>query len=283
MSKEENQKLKDSDSSLESEMDPQPEYENTKISGSGILKDQVAIVTGGDSGIGRAISVAFAREGADLCIVYHSSDEDAKKTKKLVESKGRGCLLVKGDIGDSDFCKKVVKDTMDQYSRLDLLVNNAAEQHPQENFEDITEEQLTQTFRTNVFGFFLMTLAALPHMKKGSSVLNTASVTAYRGSGGLVDYAATKGAIVAFTRSLSENLVDRGIRVNMVAPGPIWTPLIPSTFPEEDVKTFGQDTPMGRPGQPYEVAECFVFLAGAQSSYITGQCIHPNGGEIVNS
>lgn len=274
--------LKDTDSSVEAKMEPKPEYEDLRIQVSGLLKGKVALVTGGDSGIGRAICVSFAKEGCDLAFVYHSSDEDAKKTKKLIEEKGQSCLMFKGDVGSSEFCQKVVEETMSEFSQIDILVNNAAEQHPQEKFEDITEEQLVQTFRTNVFGYFLMALAVVPHLNQGGSIINTTSVTTYKGSPGLIDYASTKGAVVGFTRSLAGNLVDRGIRVNMVAPGPIWTPLIPSTFSEEDVVDFGKDTPMGRPGQPYEVAACFVFLASEQSSYITGQCLHPNGGEIVN-
>lgn len=282
MAKTKVKELKDSDSSLESKMDPKPEYDNPKIKGSDLLKGKVAIITGGDSGIGRAISVAFAREGANVVVVYHSSDEDAKLTKLLIEEKGQSCLLVKGDIGKEKDCASIVKKTIAQFKSIHILVNNAAEQHPQTDFVDITEDQLVQTFSTNVFGFFFMTKSALPHMKKGSVILNTTSVTAYRGSPGLIDYSATKGAIVSFTRALAANLAKDGIRVNMVAPGPIWTPLIPSTFPEKKVKDFGKDTPLGRPGQPHEVASCFVFLASEQAAYITGQCIHPNGGEIVN-
>ena len=266
----------------EDQMHPQPEYENENLKGSGRLKNKVAIITGGDSGIGRATAVSFAREGANLAIVYLEEEKDAQKTKELVDEKGQQCLLIKGDIGDESFCKSVVEQTLDKYDKLDILVNNAAEQHPKHDIEDITEEQLLKTFRTNIFAYFFMVKAALPHLKKGSSIINTASITAYRGSPGLIDYSSTKGAIVSFTRSLSGNLVEKGIRVNMVAPGPIWTPLIPATFPEDEVADFGSDTPMKRAGQPQEVASCFVFLASEESSYITGQCLHVNGGEIVN-
>ncbi len=239
-------------------------------------------VTGGDSGIGRAVAALFAREGADVAISYLNEHGDAQETKRLVEAEGRRCLAHAGDIGDENFCQQLVQRTVQEFGKLDILINNAAEQHPQKRLEDISAQQLERTFRTNIFGMFFLTKAALAHMKKGGAIVNTTSVTAYRGSPQLLDYSSTKGAIVSFTRSLSINLAERGIRVNAVAPGPIWTPLIPSTFPEEKVKSFGADVPLGRPGQPEEVAPAFLFLASEDASYITGQVIHPNGGEVVN-
>ncbi len=268
---------------IESKMRPRPEFDDSKYIGSCKLNNKVALITGGDSGIGRAVAVFFARECADVAIVYLNEHKDAEETKRLVEAEGRRCLLIAGDIGDEQFCKEAVERTVREFQGLDILVNNAAEQHPQESILDITSEQLERTFRTNIFSFFYMTKAALPHLKQGSTIINTTSVTAYRGSAGLLDYSATKGAIVAFTRSLSGQLVEQGIRVNAVAPGPIWTPLIPATFPAEKVAKFGSDVPMGRPGQPEEVAPCYVFLASDDSSYITGQVLHPNGGEILNT
>jgi NAD(P)-dependent dehydrogenase (short-subunit alcohol dehydrogenase family) len=245
-------------------------------------EEQSAIITGGDSGIGRAVAVAFAKEGADVAIVYLEEHEDARETKRLVESHGRRCAMFAGDVGDEAFCRKAVRDTLKEMGRIDVLVNNAAEQHHQESLEAISEDQLVRTFRTNIFSFFFMAKAVLPHLGEGSSIVNTTSVTAYRGSAHLIDYASTKGAIVAFTRSLSQALADRKIRVNAVAPGPIWTPLIPSSFPPEQVKTFGSDVPLGRAGEPVEVAPHYVFLASEEASYTTGQVLHPNGGEIVN-
>jgi len=266
---------------LESEMDPKP-IAQSQHRGSGKLADKVAIITGGDSGIGRAVALAFAREGANVAIVYLNEEEDAQETKRRVTQEGGECLTLSGDLGQEAFCKQVVEQTVAHYGKLDILINNAAEQHPQPDIEQITEEQLERTFRTNIFAQFFMVKAALPHLQKGSAIVNTTSVTAYAGSPKLLDYSATKGAILAFTRSLSLALIEKGIRVNGVAPGPIWTPLIPSTFPEEKVATFGSDTPMKRPGQPEEVANCFVFLASDDSSYMAGQILHPNGGEIVN-
>jgi NAD(P)-dependent dehydrogenase (short-subunit alcohol dehydrogenase family) len=267
---------------IESKMTPRPEAEKEEYKGSGKLKGKVALITGGDSGIGRAVAIAFAKEGADVAISYLSERGDATETKKQVEEEGRKCLLLPGDIGDEDHCRTIVKKTVDELGRLDCLVNNAAEQHPQESITDVTAEQLERTFRTNIFSYFYTVKAAMPHLKEGSTIINTTSITAYKGSPQLLDYSATKGAIVAFTRSLSQALIEKGIRVNGVAPGPIWTPLIPSTFPSEKVETFGADTPMKRPGQPSEVATCFVFLASDDSSYIAGQILHPNGGEVVN-
>ena len=268
---------------LESEMTPRPDSENPTYQGSGKLEGKVALITGGDSGIGKAVAIAFAKEGADVAIVYLSEHEDAKKTVAEVEQEGRQCLAIAGDIGKENFCKRVVDKVVQKFGRLDILVNNAAEQQTQEKLEDITSEQLEKTFRTNIFSQFYLTKAALPHMGEGSAIINTTSVTAYRGSEQLLDYASTKGAIVAFTRSLALNLAERGIRVNGVAPGPIWTPLIPSTMPKEKVEKFGQDTPLKRPGQPEEVAPSYVFLASDDASYFTGQILHPNGGEVVNA
>jgi len=268
----------------EAPMRPQPVAVNEEIKGSDLLKDKVALVTGGDSGIGRAVAIAFAREGADVAIVYLEETADAEETKDEVKSRGRRCVLIKGDIGKESFCKKAVGQAVEKLGRLDVIVNNAAEQHPQESIEDITEKQIEATFRTNVYSMFFLTKAALPHLKKhkGSTVINTSSVTAYRGSPELLDYSATKGAIVTFTRSLSLMLIKDDIRVNGVAPGPIWTPLIPATFDGKKVAEFGSDVPLGRAGEPWECAECFVFLASAQSSYMNGQFLHPNGGEIIN-
>ncbi len=267
---------------LESKMRPRPRAEDRQYRGSGKLQGKAAIITGGDSGIGRAVAIAFAKEGADVAIMYLNEHEDAKETRRQVEQEGRRCIAIAGDIGDEAFCGEAVSQVMREFDRLDILVNNAAEQHPQESIEKISAEQLERTFRTNIFAMFYMVKAALPHLKPGSAIINTASVTAYRGSPQLLDYSSTKGAIVAFTRSLSQSLIEQGIRVNGVAPGPIWTPLIPSTFPEEHVKEFGADAPMKRPGQPEEVAPSYVFLASDDSSYIAGQILHPNGGEIVN-
>ena len=267
---------------IESEMTPLPRAEDRKYRGSGKLEGKVALITGGDSCIGRAVAIVYAKEGADVVISYLNEHDDAKETKRQVEQEGRRAVLIAGDIGDESFCEKLVKRTVKELGRLDILVNNAAEQHPQKSIEDITSEQLIRTFKTNIFAMFYLTKAALKHLKKGSAIINTTSITAYRGSADLLDYASTKGAIVAFTRSLSGQLVDKGIRVNGVAPGPIWTPLIPSTFPEEKVAAFGSDTPMKRPGQPEEVANSYVFLASDDSSYMTGQVLHVNGGTVIN-
>lgn len=267
---------------IESEMEPRPVAADPDHRGSGRLRGKVALITGGDSGIGRAVAIAFAREGADIAIVYLNEHDDAQETTGLVEAEGRRCLAIAGDIGEEGFCGDAVERAVKELGRVDILVNNAAEQHPQKSIEDITAEQLERTFRTNIFAMFFMVKAALRHLKEGSVIINTASVTAYKGSPELLDYSSTKGAIVSFTRSLSGALVERKIRVNGVAPGPIWTPLIPSTFPEDKVATFGQDVPMKRPGQPEEVAAAFLFLASDESSYFTGQILHPNGGEIIN-
>lgn len=263
-------------------MTPRPVSENFQLRGSGRLAGKVALITGGDSGIGRAVALAFAKEGANVAIGYLDESTDAVETRKRVESLGRACLLLPGDVGDSKECERMVTATLAKFQTIDVLVNNAAEQHPQDSLEKISDEQLERTFRTNIFAYFYLTRAVLPYMKKGAAIINTTSVTAYRGSPQLLDYSATKGAIVAFTRSLALSVAERGIRVNAVAPGPIWTPLIPSTFPKEKVATFGTDVPMKRAGEPEEVAPSYVFLASPESSYITGQVLHPNGGEIVN-
>jgi NAD(P)-dependent dehydrogenase (short-subunit alcohol dehydrogenase family) len=251
--------------------------------GSGKLDGKVAIITGGDSGIGRAVAILFAKEGADIAVVYLNEHEDARKTEELVRDQGGRCLLIAGDVGDEKFCQKAVDKTVKEFGKLNILVNNAAEQHPQKAITDISARQLEQTFRTNIFSMFYMTKAAMKYLKKGASIINTASITAYKGNPTLLDYSSTKGAIVAFTRSLSQNLAAKSIRVNAVAPGPIWTPLIPSTFPPKRVKEFGKDVPLGRPGQPEELAPAYVYLASDDSSYVTGQTIHVNGGSVVNS
>ncbi|MEK5443795.1 SDR family oxidoreductase [Fredinandcohnia sp. FSL W7-1320] len=266
----------------ETEMVPRPVSEDHSYQGSNKLANKVAIITGGDSGIGKAVAIHYAKEGANVVIVYLDEHEDAKETKRQVEEEGQKCLLLSGDIGNEEFCKEIVKKTIDTFGQLDILVNNAAEQHPQKSISAITAEQLEKTFRTNIFSYFYLTKAALPHLKQGSSIINTASVTAYKGNEQLVDYSATKGAVVSFTRSLSMQLIGKGIRVNGVAPGPIWTPLIPSTFTSDQVAKFGSTTPMKRPGQPEEVAPCYIFLASDDSSYMSGQILHVNGGEIVN-
>jgi NAD(P)-dependent dehydrogenase (short-subunit alcohol dehydrogenase family) len=267
---------------LQTEMTPQPVSVSEQYKASGKLHNKVAIISGGDSGIGRAVAIHFAKEGADVAIIYLNEHEDAEETKRQVEQEGRRCLLIAGDVGDEQFCKQAVKQTVDQFGKLDIVVNNAAEQHPQKSLLNITSQQLEKTFRTNVFGYFYLTKAALPYLQKGSAIINTASITAYEGNEQLIDYSATKGAIVAFTRSLAKSLVQQGIRVNGVAPGPIWTPLIPSTFTSDQVAAFGSNTPMKRPGQPSEVAPSYVFLASDDASYITGQMIHVNGGKVVN-
>ena len=267
----------------ESQLEPKPDWE-PRYPGSGRLKDKVALITGADSGIGRAVAALFAREGADVAILYLCEHDDAKKTKEIVEKEGRKAILIAGDVGDKSFCDRAVKQTVDELGRLDILVNNAGEQHPDENIGDITEEQLRRTFQTNIFGIFFLTQAAEPHLKEGSAVINCTSVTMYKGSPQLLDYSSTKGAITAFTRSLAKNLVKDEIRVNAVAPGPIWTPLNPSGGqPPEEIKGFGKDSPMGRPGQPNEVAPSFLFLACDDSSYMTGQVLHPDGGESTSS
>ncbi|WP_420141825.1 SDR family oxidoreductase [Sphingomonas sp.] len=266
----------------EASLDPRPEY-MPRYPGSGRLAGKAAIVTGGDSGIGRAVAVLYAREGADVAIVYLSEHEDAEETKRAVEAEGRRCVTIAGDVGDKDFCQKAIDQTVEAFGRIDILVNNAGEQHPDQDIVDITEEQLRRTFQTNIFGMFFMTQAARPHLKAGAAIVNCTSVTSYQGEKELIDYSSTKGAITAFTRALSEQLVGEGIRVNAVAPGPIWTPLNPcGGASEEKLAHFGEGTPMGRPGQPNEVAPSFLFLACEDSSYMSGQVLHPNGGTVVN-
>jgi NAD(P)-dependent dehydrogenase (short-subunit alcohol dehydrogenase family) len=266
----------------EATLSPAPDY-MPRYPGSDRLEGKVAIVTGGDSGIGRAVAVLYAREGADVAIVYLNEDEDAAETKRAVEAEGRRCLTIAGDIGDRDFCFKAVQKVVGEYGRLDVLVNNAGEQHPDKDIRDITEDQLRRTFQTNIFGMFFMVQAARPHLKKGAAIVNCTSVTMYQGEPELLDYSSTKGAITAFTRSLSEQIVSEGIRVNAVAPGPIWTPLNPSGgASKEKLASFGEKTPMSRPGQPNEVAPAFLFLACEDSSYMSGQVLHPNGGTVVN-
>ncbi|MGG0776586.1 SDR family oxidoreductase [Bacillus rugosus] len=261
-------------------MDPRPVFDKPKKAKK--LEGKTAIITGGDSGIGRAVSVLFAKEGANVVIVYLNEHQDAEETKRYVEKEGVKCLLIAGDIGEEAFCNDVVMQASQAFPSIDILVNNAAEQHVQPSIEKITSHQLIRTFQTNIFSMFYLTKAVLPHLKKGSSIINTASITAYKGNKTLIDYSATKGAIVTFTRSLSQSLVQQGIRVNAVAPGPIWTPLIPASFSAKDVEVFGSDVPMERPGQPVEVAPSYLYLASDDSTYVTGQTIHVNGGTIVN-
>lgn len=266
---------------IESQMDPAPVYLREDYKAAGKLEGKVAIVTGGDSGIGRSVAVLFAHEGADVAVLYLDEHGDAEKTKAEIEKAGRRCLLIPGDVGQEAHCHQAVEKVIAEFGQLDCLVNNAAEQHTQKTIEDISEKQLTDTFRTNIYGYFFMVKAALPHLKEGATIINTTSVTAFAGSPQLLDYSSTKGAILAFTRSLSQNLIEKGIRVNGVAPGPIWTPFIPSTMSPEKVAKFGADTPMKRAGQPFECGTCYVFLASSDSSYIAGQTLHPNGGEVV--
>jgi NAD(P)-dependent dehydrogenase (short-subunit alcohol dehydrogenase family) len=267
----------------ESQLEPKPDWE-PRYKGSDRLKDKVALITGADSGIGRAVAALYAREGADVAILYLCEHDDAAKTKQIVEAEGRKAITIAGDIGDKEFCERAVKQVVDELGGLDILVNNAGEQHPDENIRDITEDQLKRTFQTNIFGMFFLTQAAEPHLKEGSAVINCTSVTMYKGSPQLLDYSSTKGAITAFTRSYAKNAIEKGIRVNGVAPGPIWTPLNPFGGQKpEKIPEFGKDTPMGRPGQPNEVAPSFLFLACEDSSYMIGQILHPNGGDLTAS
>jgi NAD(P)-dependent dehydrogenase (short-subunit alcohol dehydrogenase family) len=266
----------------ESKLEPKPEWQ-PRYKGSERLKGKVAIVTGADSGIGRAVAALYAREGADIAIVYLLEDDDAAETKRIVEAEGSKAITIRGDIGERAFADEIVAHTVKAFGKINIIVNNAGEQHPDKDITDITEEQLRRTFQTNIFGMFFLVQAARPHLKSGAAIVNCTSVTMYQGSKELLDYSSTKGAITAFTRSLSENLIEDGIRVNAVAPGPIWTPLNPcGGASEEKLETFGEQTPMGRPGQPNEVAPAFLFLACEDSSYMSGQVLHPNGGTIVN-
>lgn len=267
---------------IEAVMKPKPKVNDIKYKGSDKLKNKVAIITGGDSGIGHAVALFFAKEGADIVIAYLNEHKDAKKIKKQIEALGRKCVLMAGDLSKEPFCQKVVKNTIKQFGRLNILVNNAGEQHPKDNITDISAAQILKTFSTNIFSYFYMIKAAMPYLKKGSAIINTASVTCYKGSDHLIDYSATKGAIVALTRSLSNAVVKKGIRVNAVAPGPVWTPLIDASFSQKHIKKFGKNVPMGRPGQPEEIAPSYVFLASDDSSYMSGQVLHPNGGVVVN-
>lgn len=268
---------------IEAAMTPRPRIEGEHYRAAGKLQGKVALVTGGDSGIGAATAIVFAKEGADVAIAYLNEHQDADHVKQLVMQQGRQCLGLAGDIGDEGFCRRLIDATIAKFGTLDILVNNAAEQHSSATIEDISSEQFERTFRTNIFAYFYLTKAAMPHLKQGACIINTTSVTAYRGSSHLLDYSSTKGAIVSFTRSLSQQLSGRGIRVNGVAPGPVWTPLIPASSSAESVTQFGQGAPMGRAGQPEEIAPCYVFLASDDSSYMTGQVLHPNGGEVVNA
>jgi NAD(P)-dependent dehydrogenase (short-subunit alcohol dehydrogenase family) len=267
----------------ESQLEPKPDWE-PRFKGSDRLKGKVALITGADSGIGRAVAALFAREGADVAIAYLCEHDDAAKTREIVEAEGRRAITIPGDLGKGDVCRETVERTVHELGRLDILVNNAGEQHPDEDVRDIDENQLKRTFQTNIFSMFFLTQAALDHIPEGGAIINCTSVTMYKGSPKLLDYSATKGAITAFTRSLAMNLADKGIRVNGVAPGPIWTPLNPFGGQKpEDLKDFGKDTPLGRPGQPNEVAPCFLFLACEDSSYMIGQILHPNGGDFTAS
>lgn len=267
---------------IESEMNPRPEVIKANYKGAGKLKDKVALITGGDSGIGRSVAVHFAREGADVAIVYLDEDVDAKETRKMVEAEGKSCLLIKGDVKKPAFSKKAVENTVKKFGKINILVNNAGMQVPQKDPKEIDDKQLEDTFRTNIFGYFYFAHEVLAHFQAGDSIINTTSVTAYRSSPNLIDYSSTKGAITSFTRSLATNLAKSGIRVNAVAPGPVWTPLIVSTFDEEKIKSFGAETAMERAGQPSELGPSYVFLASDDASFITGQVMHVNGGEVVN-
>lgn len=268
---------------LENEMSPKPIYDDKSYKGSEKLKDKVALITGGDSGIGRAVAVGFAKEGANIVIIYLDEHEDAEDTLKAIEPYGVKSLKLAADVSKVEDCYQLVSEAIKKFGQLNILVNNAGKQFPQDNFLDITPEQLLETFETNIFSMFYMTQAALPHMKKGDSIINTSSITAYRGSPALIDYSSTKGAISTFTRSLSINLSSKGIRVNSVAPGPIWTPLIPASFDTEKIKKHGEDTPMERRGQPSELAPAYIYLASKDSTYVTGQAIHVNGGDFISS
>ena len=282
MKKQKTPAKQDKQPGIEADMNPAPEVIRDSYKGSGKLQDKVALVTGGDSGIGRSVAVHYAREGADVAIVYLDEDIDAEKAKELIEQEGRKCLLIKGDVKKPEFCNEAVEKTVKAFGKINVLVNNAGMQVPQKDPEKIDEQQLEDTFRTNIFGYFYFANAALKYLKAGDCIVNTTSVTAYRSSPNLIDYSSTKGAITSFTRSLATNLAKSGIRVNAVAPGPVWTPLIVSTFDEEKIKSFGAETAMERAGQPSELGPAYVFLACQDASFITGQVIHINGGEVVN-
>ena len=266
----------------EHEMTPAPDYA-PRYPGVGKLKGKVAFITGGDSGIGRAVAVLYAREGADVAIAYLEEDEDAQKTKAAVEAEGRRCLLIPGDVGKREHAFAAIKQTVNELGGLNIVINNAAQQWIDEDLTELTEDKLRTTFDSNVMSYFFCTQAALPHLKEGDSIICTTSVNAFQGHGSLISYSTTRGASLAFVRSLALNLADKGIRVNAVAPGPIWTPFIPGTMPADQVEGFGSQVTMGRPGQPWEVATAFLFLASTDGNYYTGQCLHPNGGEVVNA
>lgn len=276
------QQKQDKQPGIEAMMNPKPISENPNYEGANKLAGKVAVISGGDSGIGRAVAIAFAKEGADIAILYFDEHSDAEDTKKMIEGLGKRCLTLAGDIGEEAVCRGFIEKVIEVYGKIDIVVNNAAEQHTQNSIEDITKEQLERTFKTNIFGAFYLTKAAMQHLKSGGVIINTASVTAYKGHETLLDYSSTKGALVSFTRSLALNLASRNIRVNAVAPGPVWTPLIPSSFTAEEVGKFGSNAALGRPAQPVEIAPAYVYLASEESSYMTGQTIHVNGGEIVN-
>jgi len=282
ITKEKRPKKQNKQPGIEAKMNPAPEYIKDSYKAADKLKGKVALITGGDSGIGRSVSVHFAEEGADIAIVYLDEDIDAEETKNLVEAAGRNCLLIKGDVKKDGFCKKAVDKVVKQFGKLNILVNNAGMQFPQKDAKNITKEQLETTFQTNIFAYFYFAEAALQYLQEGDCIINTTSVTAYRSSPALIDYSSTKGAITTFTRSLATNLTEKKIRVNAVAPGPVWTPLIVSSFDEEKIKKFGSETAMKRAGQPSELGPAYVFLASDDASFITGQVIHVNGGEVVN-
>lgn len=267
----------------EHEMHPEPEFIRDSYQGTQKLKDKVALITGGDSGIGRAVAVHYAREGADSVIVHLEEDKDAEDTKALVEAEGRRCLVLKGDVGDPEFCREIVKKTLDHFGKLNIVVNNAAEQYDWNDLTEVPDEQIMRTFQTNIFSHFYVTKAALPHLQKGDTIIETSSINAFKGNDTLIDYSATKGAIQGFMRSMAMSLMDRGIRVNAVAPGPVWTPLIPASFDDEKVASFGGQVPMNRAGQPSEMGPAYVYLASEDSSYMTGQTLHLNGGVILNT
>lgn len=268
---------------IEEIMKPKPIFDDPNYKGTKKLINKVALITGGDSGIGKAVSILYAKEGADIAIIYLNEHIDAKNTQKIIQNLGRKCILLSGDIGNEDFCNSAVKQVIQEFDHIDILVNNAAEQHPQNSIEDITSKQLERTFRTNIFGMFYMTKAVIPHLKENSVIINTSSVTAYKGNQTLIDYSSSKGAVNSFTKSLALSLASKNIRVNSVSPGPIWTPLIPSSTNEEQVSKFGSNTLLKRPGQPIEVAGAYLYLACDSSTYISGQTIHINGGEIVTN
>ncbi|AYF54652.1 SDR family oxidoreductase [Clostridium botulinum C] len=267
---------------IENIMNPRPIFDNPNYKASNKFENKVVLITGGDSGIGRAVSIAFAKEGANIAIIYFDEHDDAKETKNIIESTGRKCLLIPGDITDENFCIHAVEQVINEFYQIDILINNAAVQYPQNSIEDISKNQLEKTFATNIFSMFYLTKATLPYLKQGSSIINTTSITAYKGNEVLIDYSSTKGAIVSFTRSLSLSLSNKGIRVNAVAPGPIWTPFIPSSFDQQRVMKFGCDTTMKRLGQPVELIGAYIYLASQEASYVSGQVIHVNGGEVVN-